>query len=94
MIVPLAGIGYTWLALNQIAPNFGTPAVGFLPMFLIFATYYGKSRITLGSWRVPEALHVVFFGMVVGWIYGLNNGDAVSNAIDAIQTPGAVASLY
>ena len=33
MIVPLAGIGYTWLALNQIAPNFGTPAVGFLPMF-------------------------------------------------------------
>ena len=61
MIVPLAGIGFTWLALNQIAPNFSTPAVGFLPMFLIFVTYYAKSRITLASWRVPEALHVVFF---------------------------------
>jgi hypothetical protein len=22
MLVPLAGIGFTWLALNQIAPNF------------------------------------------------------------------------
>ena len=88
MIVPLAGIGFTWLALNQIAPNFSTPAVGFLPMFLIFVTYYAKSRINLFGWRVPEALHVVFFGMVVGWIYGLNNGDAVSNAADAMQTPG------
>jgi AGZA family xanthine/uracil permease-like MFS transporter len=27
MLVPLAGIGFTWLALNQIAPNFANPSM-------------------------------------------------------------------
>jgi len=88
MIVPLAGIGYTWLAFNQIAPNFGSPAPGFLPMFLIFVTYYAKTRITIGSWRIPEALHVVIVGLILGWSYGLAHTDGVSDAADAIQTPG------
>lgn len=72
MLVPLAGIGFTWLALNQIAPNFATPAVGFIPLFLIFTQYYGGGRFHIaGKFYVPEALPIVIFGVVAGWSYGL-----------------------
>jgi adenine/guanine/hypoxanthine permease len=73
MLVPLAGIGFTWLAINQIAPNFETPAIGLIPMFLIFTQYYGLGRIHIkGKFYLPEALPVVLFGTIAGWLYGLN----------------------
>ena len=65
MLVPLAGIGFTWLALNQIAPNFETPAVGLIPVYLIFTQYYGLGRFHIGKgWYIPEALPVAIFGIV------------------------------
>lgn len=73
MLVPLAGIGFTWLALNQIAPNFATPAIGLLPVFLIFTQYYGRGRFHVGKgFYLPEALPIVVFGVAAGWIYGTN----------------------
>lgn len=73
MLVPLAGIGFTWLALNQILPNFATPAIGLIPVFLIFTQYYGGGRFHLGKGiYIPEALPVVVFGIAAGWIYGTN----------------------
>ena len=71
MLVPLAGIGFTWLALNQIAPNFGVPAIGLIPVFLIFTQYYGKGRFHLCKGiYVPEAIPIVAFGCLAGWLYG------------------------
>ncbi|KAI2504534.1 purine nucleobase transmembrane transporter [Fragilaria crotonensis] len=73
MLVPLAGIGFTWLALNQILPNFETPAIGLIPVFLIFTQYYGLGRFHIANgFYVPEALPVVIFGVAAGWAYGLN----------------------
>jgi hypothetical protein len=73
MVVPLAGIGFTWLALNQIAPNFETPAIGLIPVFLIFSQCYGGGRIHVyGPFYLPEAVPVVLFGTIAGWAYGLN----------------------
>jgi AGZA family xanthine/uracil permease-like MFS transporter len=73
MLVPLAGIGFTWLALNQISPNFETPAIGLIPLFLVFTQYYGLGRFHLGKgFFMPEALPVVIFGTIAGWAYGLN----------------------
>jgi AGZA family xanthine/uracil permease-like MFS transporter len=71
MLVPLAGIGFTWLALNQIAGNFGNPAIGLIPVFLIFTQYYGKGRFHIfKGFYVPEALPIVAFGCLAGWLYG------------------------
>jgi len=67
MLVPLAGIGFTWLALNQIAPNFETPAIGLIPVYLIFTQYYGLGRFHIcKGWYIPEALPVAIFGIVAG----------------------------
>lgn len=73
MLVPLAGIGFTWLALNQITTNFETPAIGLIPVFLIFTQYYGLGRFHV--WKkfyLPEAVPIVIFGTIAGWAYGLN----------------------
>jgi AGZA family xanthine/uracil permease-like MFS transporter len=73
MLVPLAGIGFTWLALNQIVPNFAVPAIGLLPVFLIFTQYYGLGRFHIyKGFYLPEALPIVIFGVTAGWIYGTN----------------------
>ena len=78
MLVPLAGIGFTWLALNQIAANFATPAIGLVPVFLIFTQYYGMGRIhLLKGFYLPEAVPVVTFGIIAGWAYG-TQGDVVA----------------
>lgn len=77
MLVPLAGIGFTWLALNQIAANFAVPSIGLIPVFLIFTQYYGGGRFHLFKGiYLPEALPIVIFGVAAGWIYG-TQGDVV-----------------
>lgn len=84
MLVPLAGIGFTWLALNQIAPNFETPAIGLIPVYLIFTQYYGLGRFHIcKGWYLPEALPVALFGIIAGWAYGLQSG------VVAPVSPGA-----
>lgn len=71
MLVPLAGIGFTWLAINQIAGNFAVPAIGLIPVFLIFTQYYGLGRFHIAKGiYVPEAIPIVLFGCVAGWLYG------------------------
>ena len=72
MLVPLAGIGFTWLALNQIAANFAYPAVGLIPVYLIFTQYYGLGRFHIAKGiYMPEALPIVIFGVIAGWTYTL-----------------------
>ena len=71
MLVPLAGIGFTWLALNQIAGNFANPAIGLIPVFLIFTQYYALGRFHIcKGFYVPEAIPIVAFGCLAGWLYG------------------------
>ena len=63
--------------------NFASPAIGLLPVFLIFTQYYGKGRIHIyKQFYLPEALPIVIFGIAAGWIYGLN--DTVGESV----TPG------
>ena len=75
MLVPLAGIGFTWLALNQISPNFANPAIGLIPVYLIFTQYYAMGRIHVyNGFYLPEAVPIVAFGVAAGWIYGTQDG--------------------
>lgn len=71
LTIPVAGVGITWLSINQIAPCFGTPVAGFVPMIMIFMMYYSKNPISIGAFKVPEVLHWIIPGFIMGWIYGL-----------------------
>lgn len=71
LTVPVAGVGIMWLGINQIAPCFGTPAAGFVPMFMIFLCYFAKSPIKIGGFKIPEALHWVIPGIIAAYAYQL-----------------------
>ena len=78
-MIPVAGVGLTWLCLNQLAPNFGTPVAGFIPMMGMMMAYYGNatgSPIKIGKFAVPGVLMWVIPGYILGWIYGLPNAAA------------------
>ena len=76
LTVPVAGLGITWLGINTIAPCFGTPVAGFIPLFAIFLCYFAKSPITIGSFKVPEVLHWVIPGIIAGYAYSLTPASA------------------
>lgn len=71
LTIPVAGVGITWLAINQIAPCFGSPVAGFLPLTMIFFMYYARTPISIMGFKVPEVLHWIVPGFVLGWIYQL-----------------------
>lgn len=71
LTVPVAGVGITWLGINQIAPCFGTPAAGFVPVFMIFLCYFAKSPLHIMGVKIPEAFHWVIPGMIAGYAYQL-----------------------
>jgi AGZA family xanthine/uracil permease-like MFS transporter len=73
-MIPVAGVGLTWLCLNQLAPCFGTPLAGFIPMVGMMLAYYGASTGSppkIGKFTVPGVLMWVVPGYILGWIYGL-----------------------
>ena len=75
-VVPVAGVGLTWLALNQIGPNFATPVAGYVPVFLIFVMYFASgsgSPIKIGKIGLPRPLHWVIYGAALGYAYKLTN---------------------
>ena len=71
LTVPVAGLGIMWLGINQIAPCFGTPVAGFIPMFMIFLCYFAKSPIKIMGFKVPEVLHWVIPGIIAAYVYQL-----------------------
>lgn len=66
--VPVAGVGLTWLALNQIAPCFSYP-MGMLGVFMVVLMYMSKAPLKIGKFKLPEVLHWVVPGMIVGYAY-------------------------
>ena len=75
-VVPVAGVGLTRLALNQIGPNFATPVAGYVPVFLIFVMYFSSgsgSPIKIGKIGLPRPLHWVIYGAALGYAYKLTN---------------------
>ena len=55
-MIPVAGVGLTWLCLNQISPCFGSPLAGFIPLMGMMMCYYGKatgSPIKIGKFTIP-----------------------------------------
>ena len=72
--IPVAGVGLTWLALNQIAPNFASPIAGFIPVFMVFVMYWSGpngSPIKISGIKFPNVLHWIIPGLILGLIFKL-----------------------
>eukprot|EP00283_Hemiselmis_rufescens_P021848 CAMPEP_0173438638 /NCGR_PEP_ID=MMETSP1357-20121228/20522_1 /TAXON_ID=77926 /ORGANISM="Hemiselmis rufescens, Strain PCC563" /LENGTH=636 /DNA_ID=CAMNT_0014403947 /DNA_START=20 /DNA_END=1927 /DNA_ORIENTATION=- len=71
LLVPIAGIGFSFLGVGQITACLGQPIVGFLPLLFVFIGWF--AHIKIGG-VVPEALTVILLGTVLGWIDPITRG--------------------
>ncbi|CAM9711568.1 unnamed protein product [Ectocarpus sp. 12 AP-2014] len=88
LLVPVAGIGFAFLGLEQATTPFGAPLVGFLTITTLFLGWYANVRIGWGDYRCPEALQVIIVGVVLGWATGLNESEDVDAAADLVKWYG------
>ncbi|CAM9279105.1 unnamed protein product [Ectocarpus sp. 8 AP-2014] len=88
LLVPVAGIGFAFLGLEQATTPFGAPLVGFLTITTLFLGWYANVRIGWGNYRCPEALQVIIVGVILGWATGLNESEDVDSAADLVKWYG------
>jgi AGZA family xanthine/uracil permease-like MFS transporter len=65
LLVPIAGIGFSFLGVREITGNFGQPIVGFLPLLFIFIGWYAQVKL-LGC--LPPAFTAMAIGTALAWI--------------------------
>jgi AGZA family xanthine/uracil permease-like MFS transporter len=88
LLIPIAGIGFAFLGVEQILSAVSAPLVGFPCIFLIFMGWYSQARIGWGGIKCPEALQIIIVGTALGWITGLNKGSEVQDAAKLVQWYG------
>lgn len=67
LLTSLAGIGISFLGIGFLLQNMAEPLAGFLPLFLIFMTYFAD--IEFGP--IPISFIVVLIGGILGWADGV-----------------------
>jgi AGZA family xanthine/uracil permease-like MFS transporter len=82
-LTPLAGIGFVWLAFNQLVKCFAAPLMGLLPIFLMIFMYYTSFIPKIKGFRIPEGLLIAGLGTLLAWI-AQNHGIPVSK--DRLET--------
>ncbi|CAN0344518.1 unnamed protein product, partial [Ascophyllum nodosum] len=89
LLVPLAGVAFAFLGLEQAVAPFGAPMVGFPTIMFMFLGWFANIRIGWGNFRIPEALQqVILVGVALGWITGLNKSSDVKDAADLFKWYG------
>ena len=88
--VPIAGIGFAFLGIEQLSYSIAAPIVGYNAIMWVYLGWYSKVRVGWGNWRIPEACMVILVGVVLGWATGLNQGQAVKDAAALVTWWGPV----
>ncbi|CAM9464400.1 unnamed protein product [Ascophyllum nodosum] len=88
LLVPLAGVGFAFLGLEQAAAPFGAPLVGFSTITFLFLGWHANIRLSWGNIRVPEAVQIILVGVTLGWITGLNKSSDVTDAAKLVKWYG------
>eukprot|EP00662_Eupelagonemidae_sp_cell21_P029591 gene29591-31510_t len=71
LMIPLAAVGVTYggssphLTLNDLVPVWDDPIVGMVPLFIVFAGYFGGVDLT-----VPVAWVAIAVATVLAWATG------------------------
>jgi AGZA family xanthine/uracil permease-like MFS transporter len=84
LLTSLAGIGFVFLGLNQIAWSYAQPIVGLMPLYLSIAAYFGN----VGFGPVPTSLVIATVGIILGWAGGVATPEALSASVENVQAWG------
>jgi len=90
LLVPIAGIGFSFLGLEQLTVTIAAPIVGFNALLWMYLGWYSGVKIGFGNWRLPEAVTVIGVGMVLGWMTGLSDKQDVRDAAKLVKWWGPV----
>lgn len=90
LLVPIAGIGFAFLGLEQVSYSIAAPIVGYSAIMWVFLGWYSGVRIGVGNFRIPEALQVILVGVILGWATGLNDPEDTKNAAELVKWWGPV----
>lgn len=73
LLSTLAGIALTFIALGFLLRTYAHPLVGFVPLGVIFLTYFGGVKFTVPGTRyaIPGGVLAVLLGMLLAWMTGL-----------------------
>jgi AGZA family xanthine/uracil permease-like MFS transporter len=85
LLVPIAGIGFAFLGLEQVTNSLAAPIVGYYTITFVFLGWYAGVRVGYKWFRLPEALQVILVGVWLGWATGLNEGQAVKDAAKLVK---------
>ncbi len=90
LLVPIAGIGFAFLGIEQVSYSIAAPIVGYSAITWVYLGWYAGVRVGYGKYRVPEALQVILVGVLLGWATGLNDPQATRDAAKLVKWWGPV----
>jgi AGZA family xanthine/uracil permease-like MFS transporter len=90
LLVPIAGIGFAFLGIEQVSYSIAAPIVGYSAIMWVYLGWYAGVRIGYGKFRLPEALQVILVGVILGWATGLNDPQDVKEAAKLVKYWGPV----
>jgi adenine/guanine/hypoxanthine permease len=85
LLVPIAGIGFAFLGLEQLTNSIAAPIVGYSAIMWVYLGWYTNIRIGYGKYRLPEAVQVILVGVLLGWATGLNDPLTTKDATQYVR---------
>lgn len=90
LLVPIAGIGFAFLGIEQVSNSIAAPIVGYSAIMWVFLGWFAGVRVGFGGYRIPEALQVILVGVILGWATGLNDPQTTQDAAELVKWWGPV----
>jgi AGZA family xanthine/uracil permease-like MFS transporter len=85
LLVPIAGIGFAFLGLEQLTNSIAAPIVGYNTIMWMYLGWNSGVRLGFGNWRLPEALQVILVGIILGWATGYNDPQVTKDAAKLVK---------
>jgi adenine/guanine/hypoxanthine permease len=83
--VPIAGIGFAFLGLEQLTYSIAAPIVGYNAILWVYLGWYSGVKLGYGQYRIPEAMMVILVGCILGWMTGLNQPSETQKAAQLVR---------
>jgi adenine/guanine/hypoxanthine permease len=85
LLVPIAGLGISFLGLEQLSYSISAPIVGYPAIMWVYLGWFANIKIGYGKFRIPEAVTVILIGVILGWATGLNQPEKVQEAAQLVK---------
>lgn len=85
LLTSLAGIGFVFLGLAQVAHSYYQPIAGLLPLYLAFVVYFGD--VSFHKF-IPKSLLVVLVGTILCWADGIATYEGLEASTSNVKVWG------